>query len=309
MTLSPRLLSPKDVLSQVAHALPEACRNEVIIIGSLAAGYYFFAEDGDKAIRTKDVDCMFSPHAKAVAAAVHVTEELLAAQWQQRQGTDWSEPGKPEDPTDKLPMVRLNPPEGTDWFVELLGAPDVWVPGAPMKQFNRVTTSVGDFAICSFGFLGLAEHGPVMTPYGIRIARPEMMALANMLHHPEIGIELISGTSMKRSNKDLGRVLALTYLTVARDRKVGSNDFEQWPHAMWEALQSKFPAASADLARRAGQGVRALLASPEDLDQALAIANMGLLASLDVNRNAFSATGRRLISEVIEPLAELSRVQ
>lgn len=291
----------------MAQALPEACQGEVIIIGSLAAGYYFFADDGDKAIRTKDIDCMFSPHAKAVAAAAQVTEELLAAQWLQRQGADWSKPGTPEDQTDTLPMVRLKPPGGSDWFIELLGAPDVWVPGAPMKQFNRVTTSAGDFAICSFGFLGLAEYDPVMTQYGVRIARPEMMALANMLHHPVIGPERISGTSWKRSNKDIGRVLALAYLTVARDSQVGSDDFERWPNTMWEALQSKFPSASADLAQQAGQGVRALLASPEDLDQALTIANVGLLASLDVDRDAFAATGRRLLSEVIELLEELAR--
>jgi hypothetical protein len=306
MTLT-RSISPKDVLSQVAQALPEACREEVIIVGSLAAGYYFFADDGDKAIRTKDVDCMFSPHAKAVAAAIQVTEQLLAAQWQQRQGTDWSKPGKPEDLTEKLPMVRLRPPEGSDWFIELLGAPDTWVPGTPMKQFSRITTSAGDFAICSFGFLGFAEHDPVMTQYGVRIARPEMMALANMLHHPKIGPELISGTTWKRSNKDLGRVLALAYLTVARDNQAGSDEFEQWPNVMWKAVQSKFPTVSSDLALRAGTGIIALLESPEDLDQALAIANIGLLASLDIGRDAFAATGRRLINEVIEPLAELSR--
>lgn len=300
-------ISPKDVLSQVAQALPQECREEVIIIGSLAAGYYFFADDGSKAIRTKDVDCMFSPHAKAVAAAKQVTEKLLAAHWQQRQGTEWSKPGQPEDSTNKLPLVRLNPPGGGDWFVELLGAPDNWVPDAPMKQFSRVTTSAGDFAICSFGFLGLAEHDPVVTQYGVRIARPEMMALANMLHHPGIGPELISGTPWKRSNKDIGRVLALAYLTVMRDIQAGSDEFEGWPSAMWKALQSKFPTASTTLAQKAGSGIIALLNSPEDLDQALEIANLGLLASLDVNREAFAATGRRLINEVIEPLVELSQ--
>lgn len=299
-------LSPKEVLSQVAQALPDECRQDVIVIGSLAAGYYFFSDDGNKAIRTKDIDCMFSPHAKAVAAAAQVTEKLLAAKWEQRQETDWSKPGTPEDTTENLPMVRLKPPGGSEWFVELLGAPDAWVPGAPMKQFNRVTTSVGDFAICSFGFLGLAEQKPVMTQYNVRIARPAMMALANMLHHPEIGPDVMSGTTQKRANKDLGRVLALAYLTVARDRQTGSDEFETWPSTMWEALQSKFPAQSAPLAKQAGLGVRALLGSPEDLDQALVIANQGLLASMDVDQDAFAATGRRLLSEVIDPLLGLS---
>lgn len=300
------LMAPRSVLSQVAWALPQACRQDVIIIGSLAAGYFFFADDGDKSIRTKDVDCMFSPHAKAVATAAQVTEDLLAAGWAPRQGTEWSKPGSPADPTERLPLVRLKPPGSSDWFVELLGAPDAWDSNARLKQFHRVATSAGDFAICSFGFLGLAEHDPVVTPYGVRIARPEMMALANMLHHPGIGPERMSGTLWKRANKDLGRVLVLAYLTVARDRRAGSNELEAWPNAMWAALQAKFPAASTTLARQAGMGVRALLASPEDIDQALAIANVGLLASMNVHRDAFVATGRRFLNEVIEPLEELS---
>ena len=66
-------LSPADVLAQVAHALPAEIRAEVIIIGSLAAGYHFFAEDGSRAIRTKDVDCLLTPHSEAIAAAAKVT--------------------------------------------------------------------------------------------------------------------------------------------------------------------------------------------------------------------------------------------
>ena len=39
-------LSPSEVLAQVAGALPSDVRGNVIIIGSLAAGYHFFAGDG-----------------------------------------------------------------------------------------------------------------------------------------------------------------------------------------------------------------------------------------------------------------------
>ena len=74
-------LSPSEVLAQVAGALPSDVRGNVIIIGSLAAGYHFFAGDGARAIRTKDVDCLFSPHSKAIAAATEVTDQLIKADW------------------------------------------------------------------------------------------------------------------------------------------------------------------------------------------------------------------------------------
>lgn len=44
-----------------------------------------------------------------------------------------------------------------------------------------------------------------------------MMALCNLLHHPKISdtrmSEPVSGRSIKRANKDLGRVVALAYLS------------------------------------------------------------------------------------------------
>lgn len=164
-------------------------------------GYHFFSGDGSKGIRTKDIDCMFSPHAKAVASAIQVTEQLLQANWSQRKGTEWSNPGGPDVPADKLPMVRLQPPTASEWFIELLGAPDTYQPDAPMKQYHAVKTSAGYFSICSFGFLALAE---------------------------------------------------------------------------W------------------------------DLDQALTICIIGLLASMEVGRAAFAATGRRVIAEVIESLEKVA---
>jgi hypothetical protein len=86
-------LSPAEVLAQVAQALPAEVRSNVIIIGRLAAGYHFFGGDGARAIRTKDVDCLFSPHSKAVAAATEVTDQLIRADWKLREGQDWSQPG------------------------------------------------------------------------------------------------------------------------------------------------------------------------------------------------------------------------
>lgn len=296
-------LTPAAVMAEIAAALPEDCRPHVIVIGSLAAGFYFFAGDGQRSIRTKDADCMLSPHAKAVAAASQVAERLLKTAWQPRTGDRWSEPGTEHTPDDQLPMIRLKPPGDKDgWFLELLGAPDENAGQA--KTFHRVQTSRGHFAICSFNYLALAEWRPIETTYGLRVARPEMMALANLLHHPRIGPELIAGTTTKRSNKDLGRVLALAWLTVEQDRRSGTAELEAWPERMADALRERFPDRAGPLARVAGSGLRELLAKDGDRDEALAICNRGLLASLEVSREAFAATGRRVLQQVIEPLAE-----
>jgi hypothetical protein len=292
----------------VASALPADVRGNVIIIGSLAAGYHFFAGDGVRAIRTKDVDCLFSPHSKAIAAAAEVTDKLIEARWTLNQGRKWNQPGRKEDAVGDLPLVRLRPPVETEapWYLELLSAPPAFNPGVLGKDYRRVETSIGDFAICSFAFLSLTEWQPLDTEHGLRIARPEMMALANLLHHPTITDTLIEDTEYKRSNKDLGRVLALAYLANLRDRRDGSEDLDAWAGRMWRALQEKFGDQAPRLAANAGAGLRALLASPADLDQALRISNLGLLASLDVSVEAFRATGARVLVNVIEELEALA---
>ncbi|MFG6415605.1 hypothetical protein ACG02S_17050 [Roseateles sp. DC23W] len=86
-------ISPSEVLASVAAALPESARANVIVVGGLAAGYYFFAGDGARAIRTEDVDCLFSPWARAVAAAEDVTEQLLEAHWTLRENRAFGAPG------------------------------------------------------------------------------------------------------------------------------------------------------------------------------------------------------------------------
>lgn len=67
--IEPANISPSRVLDQVAAALPAGVRDHLIVCGSLAAAYWFFAHDGNRSIRIKDVDGLCSPHAKAVAAS------------------------------------------------------------------------------------------------------------------------------------------------------------------------------------------------------------------------------------------------
>lgn len=74
-------LSPENILEKVSSALPPQSRKNIIVIGSLAAGYYFSSALGHGGIRTKDVDCMIWPHANVKALAKDATEELLDHGW------------------------------------------------------------------------------------------------------------------------------------------------------------------------------------------------------------------------------------
>ena len=94
---------------------------------------------------------------------------------------------------------------------------------------------------------------------GISVARSEMMALANMLEYPDISPErmsgLIAGRSIKRSNKDLGRVLAIAYLSSMPDEDA----MLEWPDFWHSGLQDKFPKNWHEKTTSAGSGIRQLL--------------------------------------------------
>lgn len=297
------LLSPSEVMKQVAEAIPEGCRGDVIIIGSLAAGYHFFGADPQSGVSTKDVDCMLSPHVRAVRNAKLVAERLFAAGWQLRKHPTWDKPGDAATPTVDLPFVRLHPPGNAEWFLELVAAPPMG--NAQAKNHERLSTGRGDFALFSFRFLALAEEDSMRTPFGIGYARPEMMALANLLHHRRISPDLIAGTDWKRSNKDLGRVLVLVWLATARDEDA----LAAWS-ARWQvALEKRFPEDWREFGAHAGDGLRELLAKPLDLNQATEICNRGLLAGRDLDAVKLRATGLRLLQDAVKPLESAARTK
>jgi hypothetical protein len=296
-------LPARGVMQQVAKAMPEERRREIIIVGSLAAAYHFFGRDPRHEITTKDVDGMLSPNAVAVRSGRIIAERLFATGWTLRRDPEWGEPGDSSKPADELPILRLNPPGNTDWYLELAAAPAEGDTDA--KTFERVTTKQGDFALHSFRFLALAEEDPLETGFGMRYARPEMMALANLLHHPRVAPELIKGTTDKRSNKDLGRVLSLAWLSMDED----SESLDAW-HPRWlSALRKRFPGEWRKLALRAGDGLRQLLDENHklDLDQASRIANLSLLRGRDLGPENLRATGRRVLVEALGPLEAAAR--
>ncbi|HKW30577.1 MAG TPA: hypothetical protein VJT54_14675 [Verrucomicrobiae bacterium] len=301
-----KLISPGAVLKQIAAAIPPDFRQNIIIVGSLAAGYHFFGDNPRLQVRTKDVDCLISPRIKAIPAGQAVADRLFAEHWQLRTEGSWGKPGDAQTPENRLPVVRLHPPGSQDWFIELLTVPES-ENDLDRKDLRLVTTK-GHFSLCSFRFLSLVEFEPGATPFGIAIARPETMALANLLHHPVIGKEtmsgLIAGRRIKRSNKDLGRVLALARLTEGKRE----DSLLEWPKIWAAALQSRFPSHWRELAPRVGAGLRQLL-RPEneaDLEEARHTCENGLLAFQAPSLKLLEITGQRLLQDAVEPLEKIS---
>lgn len=301
------LTSPHGTLRQLAAALPADIRDDVIIIGSLAAAARFVSPDDEEPVRTKDIDCLLSPHLRAQASGRKTAEALLKSGWRMRQGAEWSQPGDASDPTEKLPVVRLVPPGEDQWFLELLSSPEEGQQTG--RRFQRLETDFGHFALCSFRFLALAELDPLPTDSGLKIARPEMMALANLLHHPELSTGtmsgLIAGRRIRRSSKDLGRVLALAFLAEREDEDaIGS-----WPEAWATSLHARFPDDCGSWLANIGSGLEHMLKAEhvEDLEQAHHTCITGLLARHPLSLEAFESLGRRVMGELIEPARHLAR--
>jgi len=282
-------LNANEVLATLRVVLPDAVVHDLIIVGSLAAAAQLLDEQ-DVELRTKDIDGMLAPNARVIAAGQELATSLLKQGWVPNvDQKKYAHPANANTPNDKLPVVRLMPPgiNKEKWFLELLGAPPSLAPNhkGEVRYSDRVVTPESHFEIPSFAYLGVAQHLPVLHATGLWLARVEMMALSNLLHHPVIGPqrmgEPIAGQLIKRSNKDLGRVVAMAYLRAQQDDEAVAT----WPDAWRAALQElAAPEETIDKLQDINSGIYQMRDSELDTDEALHAINHGLLSSRPLTR-------------------------
>lgn len=291
-------VTPDKVMAQVAALVPSEVQARVIVIGSVAVGYHFFGGDREREVRTKDIDCLLAPRRDAVESGRAVATALLREGWVHRRTGSFGVPQPTPTPENALSAIRLRPPEVEGWFVELLTVPTS--EDEQGKSWIPVQLDDGYYGLPTFEFLSLAALDPIPTVHGIRYARPSMMALANLLAHPRIAADTMSskfaGREIKRSNKDLGRVLGIALLT-------GPDGVEDWVDEWGAAVMRAFPTRWRNLAQVAGDGLRELLKNPNDLEEALITLNDGILVGRPQKLEEIRVAGERLLQDAVVPLA------
>jgi hypothetical protein len=212
-------LDPALLFARIAQDVPTNLHPNLFIVGSLAAAYHHRARLARQVVATKDADVIIHP-AGAVGQCRDIAQCLIDAGWWR---SDKCHPSPAPEPADSLRAIRLHPPGSNAYFVELLG-----LPAADQRELKRwIPCALADgwYGIPCFRFMAILASRRKSSDVGIDYAAPELMALANLLSHPSLGTERMSapirGRRLLRSAKDLGRVLALSYLAGRRNGGMG----------------------------------------------------------------------------------------
>jgi hypothetical protein len=273
--------------------VPARLHKHLFMTGSLAAAYHYQAQLEGGAVNTKDVDLVVHPAGNVISCR-KMTEKLLGIGW--TPDPDLCYPCRQPQPLDDLRLIRLFPPKSRDYFIEFLNLPEQGQKAA--KRLIPVELADGWYALASFRFMALAAIKREKSHVGLEYASPQMMALANLLSHRQIGTERIQTGELKgclRSAKDLGRVLALAWLA-------GRDETEKWLPLWSKALRSRYPDECKELRGLVGAGLRELLADQDALEDAQKTTDLGLLSGMAVTAVMLKATGERLLQDVVEPL-------
>jgi hypothetical protein len=278
----------------VARTVPQELHPNILIVGSLAAAYHHRDRLTGQAVATKDADVVVQP-AGAVQECVAIANRLLEAGWQR---TDLCHARERPDPLEELRAIRLHPKEIEAFFVELLGLPQA--SQKSIKLWVPCQLEDGWYGIPCFKFMALLGSDRHDTDVGIQYASPPLMALANLLSHPDLGTERMSGEiegrKLLRSAKDLGRVLSLAWLE--------GGDPADWLPIWEQALQTHFGGEARALAASAGNGLQQLLANSVVLEEAHFTTSVGLLRGHNVTVDQLRIIGDRLVLDLVHPLAE-----
>lgn len=287
-------LDPQELFERIAGDVPNELHKHLFVTGSLAAAYHYRAQLQGQAINTKDADLVVHP-AGNVVSCQEMAKQLLESNWRPTEGCF---PMQAAAPTDDLRAIRLFPPESNAYFIEFLNIPEKDQTEA--KRWIPLELTDGWYGLPSFRFLGIASVDRIASHVGLEYACPSMMALANLLSHPEVGTGRIESGTMQgllRSAKDLGRVIALSHLA-------GREETETWSESWLRAVKSCFPERWKELFGNLGSGLEELIHDENALEEARQTTDIGILNGMNISSEQLQAIGERLIADVCEPLRE-----
>lgn len=289
-------LDPVRLFARLAEALPRKLHRHACIVGSLAAAYHFRTRLRGLAVNTKDADLLVHP-AGDVRSCRDMAAQLLGLGWRRKSDCVAQEHPRPAG---SLRALRLLPPRSDGYFIELMGLPNARQRGA--KRWTPVRLPEGWYGIPSFRCMRVIGEGRLRSREGLEYASPAMMALANLLAHPEVGTqrmsEPIGGRRLLRSAKDLGRILAMAWLT-------GREGTAEWRDRWTHALQACFPGRRTELARHLGDGFWEFLDRPDALEDARVSTDVGLLAGKGVTVDNLRAVGEQVWSDLVLPVRRM----